>query len=175
VGQHTVRKLAAADVASLVSDLAEILLDAVEGGASVGFMAGMSRADAEAFWLGVAEDVERRARLLFGAFDDSNRLVGTAQLVLSMPPNQQHRAEVAKMLVHRRARRRGVARALLSSLEAEARALGRRVLTLDTLSGSDAERLYASSDYVSAGSIPDYALRPNGTAAATTLFFKQLR
>ncbi len=148
--------------------LAEILLDAIAGGASVSFMADFSRAQAVAYWEKIAADP---LRLVFVAGDFD----GTAQLVLDTPPNQPHRAELAKMLVHRRARRRGLGHALFAAVEAEARRRGRTLLTFDTMAGSAAERLYLSCGCVKAGEIPRYALWPGGgEPGATSVFFKLL-
>jgi GNAT superfamily N-acetyltransferase len=168
-----VERVGAQDAAKLVSALADLLIDAVEGGASVNFLTPLERTEAEAFWRRVALGVERSDRLLLAAFE-GGALVGTAQLVLATQPNQQHRAEVAKVLVLQRARRRGIARRLLSALEEEARARGRTLLTLDTMVGSAAEKLYASLGYVRVGAIPDYALWPNGTPGTASIFYKQL-
>ncbi len=148
--------------------LAEILLDAVAGGASVSFMADFSRAQAIAYWEKIAADP---LRLVFVAGDFD----GTAQLGLDTPPNQPHRAELAKMLVHRRARRRGYGRALFEAVCAEARRRGRTLLTFDTMSGSAAERLYLSCGAVKSGEIPRYAPYPDGSGpAATSVFYKFL-
>ena len=108
------------------------------------------------------------------AEDPGGAIVATAQLILSQPDNQPHRADVAKMLVHRRARRRGLAQRLLSALEDEARREGKTVLVLDTVTGGDAERLYARGGWQRVGEIPNYALMPDGRPCATTYFHKQL-
>ena len=167
-----IRSLDADEALSKAGQLAEVLLDAIAGGASVNFMADFSRAQAEAYFRGIAEEVREGRRVLLVAGD----VEGTAQLVLDTPPNQPHRADLAKMLVHRRARRRGLARALFAAVEAEARRRGRTLLTFDTISGSDAEKLYLSCGCVKVGEIPEYALMPEGgTPAATSVFFKLLR
>ena len=166
-----IRALSAEEVLAGADALAEVLLDAIAGGASVSFMADLTRAQAIAYWRRIAESAARGERVVFveGEFD------GTAQLVLDTPPNQPHRAELAKMLVHRRARRRGLGRALFAAVEEEARRRGRTLLTFDTLTGSEAERLYLACGAEKAGVIPDYALLPGGGApAATTVFFKRL-
>lgn len=164
--------LSAAEVRNHAPRLAEILFDAVEGGASVNFMAGYTRAEAIAYWLGIAEEVEQGKRVVFVAGDFD----GTAQLIVDMPPNQVHRAELAKMLVHRRARRRGLARALFDAVEAEARRRGKTLLVFDTMSGSPAEKLYLSCGCTKVGEIPEYALWPQGgPPEATSVFFKLLR
>src|SRR6476661_3610414 len=137
-----IRVLTAAEATARIDDLADVLLDCVQGGASVSFMASLSRDQAAAFWRGVADGVSRGERVLLVAEDHDGRVVGTAQLVVAMPDNQPHRADVAKMLVHRRARRQGVARRLLEAVDAQARAAGKTVLVLDTVTGGEAERLY---------------------------------
>ncbi|MGZ5846017.1 MAG: N-acetyltransferase family protein [Ramlibacter sp.] len=169
-----IRPLAAAEAAQRVPELADVLLDCVEGGASVSFMLPLSREKAEAFWRAVAEGVARGERVLLVAEDTDSRAVGTVQLVTAMPDNQPHRADVAKMLVHRRARRQGVAQRLLDAVDAQALAAGKTVLVLDTVTGSDAERLYARCGWQRVGSIPNYALMPDGAPCATTYFHKQL-
>jgi GNAT superfamily N-acetyltransferase len=169
-----VRSLDAPECEALTPQLSEILIDAIDSGASVSFLGPLSRPDADSFWLIVADGIANGERLLFGAFD-GEALVGTAQLALDTPPNQPHRADVAKVLVHRRARKRGVGRQLMAALESEALTRGKTLLTLDALTGSDAERLYLACGYVRVGTIPDYALLPRGGgAAATTIFYKRL-
>ena len=164
----TVRLLTTEDVRAHATELGEVLADAVAGGASVSYMAGFGRPQAAAYFEKVAAQPER---LVFAAGDFD----GTAQLWLDMPPNQPHRAELAKMLVHRRARRRGLGRALFAAVEAEARRRGRTLLTFDTMSGSAAEKLYLSCGCVKAGEIPRFALLPEGgEPAATSVFFKLL-
>ncbi len=168
-----VRKLQEQECLSLTPGLSDLLIDAIEGGASVSFLGPLSRADADGFWALIASEIAHGERVLLGAFE-GDALVGTAQLVLDTPPNQPHRADIAKLLVHSRARRRGIGRRLMHALEDEARALGRTLLTLDALTGSDAERLYVSCGYVRVGTIPDYALLPAGGRGATTIFYKNL-
>jgi len=153
--------------------LAEILVDAVDGGASVTFMPGLTSAEARAFFAGLVPAVRAGRAVVLGAFLD-DVLVGTVQLHPAWQPNQPHRADVAKLLVHRAARRRGVGRALMERLEGVARGLGRTLLTFDTVPGSDAERLYLRLGYVRAGVIPDYALLPSGAPGAAAFFYKAL-
>ena len=143
----TVRSLSGNQAARSVDPLADVLIDCVEGGASVSFMLPLTRDRAVAFWRGVADSVARGERELLVAEDEAGRIVGTVQLILSLPENQPHRADVAKMLVHRAVRRQGVAQKLMTALDAAARAAGRRVLVLDTVSGSDAARLYERSGW----------------------------
>jgi GNAT superfamily N-acetyltransferase len=155
--------------------LAEILLDCVEGGASVGFMHPLPRAKALAFWQTALASAARGERIVLVAEDaDSNAIVGTVQVVLAMPDNQPHRADVAKMQVHRRARRRGLGAALMRAAEAAAREAGKTLLVLDTVTGSDAERLYTRLGWQRCGVIPDYALWPRGGLCSTTVFYRVL-
>lgn len=155
-----------------IDGLCDVLIDCVEGGASVSFMFPMTRAKAEAFWRGVAEGVARGERIVHVAEDAAGSIVGTAQVILKQPENQPHRGDLAKMLVHRRARRRGLAALLLATAEADARAAGKTLLVLDTVSGSDAERVYVRNGWQRCGEIPGYALWPDGRACATTYYFK---
>ncbi len=133
----------------------------------------LPRERALAFWRGVGESVAGDERLLLVA-EAEGRIVGTVQLLLDQPPNQPHRADVAKMLVHRRARRRGIGEALMGELDRLARACGKSLLVLDTVSGSAAERLYLKTGWTRVGEIPDYALMPDGTPCPTTYFYKRL-
>jgi GNAT superfamily N-acetyltransferase len=160
---------------AVVEALADVLLDCVEGGASIGFLRPLSRSRAIEFWEGVLASASRGERIVLVAEDHATgTIVGTAQLVLTMPENQPHRADVAKMQVHRSARRRGVGAALLRGVEREARDAGRTLLVLDTVTGSDAERLYASLGWQRCGVIPGYALWPDGGLCSTTVFYRQL-
>lgn len=155
-----------------VKALAHVLVDCVEGGASVSFMLPLPQAKAEAFWQRVAEDVARGARALFVA-EDAEGIVGTVQLVLEQPENQPHRADVSKMLVMRRVRRLGLGAALMRAAEDEARACGKTLLVLDTASG-DAERLYRRLGWEFCGVVPGYALMPDGAPCDTTYFYRRL-
>jgi GNAT superfamily N-acetyltransferase len=158
-----------------VAALSEVLMDCVEGGASVSFMSPLSRERADAFWRGVAEGVAAGERILLVARDRRDgQIIGTVQVVLKQPENQPHRADVAKMLVHRRARKRGVGAALMRAAEDAARVAGKSVLVLDTVTGGDAERLYARLGWMKAGIIPNYALWPEGGFCDTTVFYKQI-
>jgi GNAT superfamily N-acetyltransferase len=170
----TVRRVRAEEAADLVAALAEVLVDCVEGGASVSFMGPLARDKALAFWRRVASGVQAGERVLLVAEDAGRQVVGTVQLLLDLPENQPHRADVAKMLVLRSARRQGVARALLEALDREALREGRKVLVLDTVTGGDAERVYERAGWQRVGSIPRYALMPDGAFCATTFFYKQL-
>ena len=157
-----------------IEGLSDVLIDCVEGGASVGFMRPMSRAKAAAYWREVSMSLARGERIVITAEDAAGAMVGSVQLLLDVPENQLHRGDLAKMLVHRRARRRGLGAALLSAAEDCARSAGRTLLVLDTASG-DAERLYRRQGWQRCGRIPEYALFPDGAPCATTIYFKSLR
>jgi GNAT superfamily N-acetyltransferase/catechol 2,3-dioxygenase-like lactoylglutathione lyase family enzyme len=158
----------------LAEALADVLLDCVEGGASIGFMHPLSRGKAIAFWEGVLASAGRGERILLVAEDADGTVVGTVQVILTMPDNQPHRADIAKMQVHRRARRRGVGAALMRAAEDAAREAGRMLLVLDTVTGSDAERLYTRLGWQRCGEIPGYALWPRGGVCSTTVFYRDL-
>ena len=155
-----------------VPGLAAVLADCVANGASVSFMNPFGQADAEAFFRGVADKVATGETILVAAFD-GDRLIGTAQLGLDMPPNQPHRADVRKMLVHSAGRRKGAAGAMLARLEDEARAIGRTLLVLDTAS-DEARRVYERGGWSRCGFIADYALLPDGGFCDTIIYAKQL-
>ncbi|WP_109476501.1 GNAT family N-acetyltransferase [Paraburkholderia sp. C35] len=169
-----VRRVAAHEAAQCVDGLADVLIDCVAGGASVSFMWPLPRDKAIAFWQGVAAGVERGERALLIAEDADGNIAGTVQLVLAQPDNQPHRADIAKMLVHRRARRRGVAHQLMAAADTVAREEGKRVLVLDTVTGGDAERVYERAGWQRVGEVPDYALMPDGSFCGTTFYFKHL-
>ena len=156
-----------------IQDLGDVLIDCVEGGASVSFMLPITRRTAMSFWQNVAACVARGERILLVAEDAAGRIVGTVQLIVAQAENQPHRADVAKMLVHRRARRHGVGAALLAAAESAALNAGKTLLVLDTASG-DAERLYAKLGWQRCGVIPDYALLPGGGFCDTTFFYRAL-
>jgi len=156
-----------------LEQLSEVLVDCVAGGASVSFMLPMTHAKADAFWKHSAAAAARGERLIIAA-ELNGEIVGTVTVILSLPENQPHRGEVAKMLVHRRARRRGIGAALLDAAEHCARAAGRSLLVLDTVTGGDAERMYARQGWQRCGVIPNYALWPDGRPCSTTVFYKPL-
>ncbi|MDH4417924.1 MAG: GNAT family N-acetyltransferase [Acidovorax sp.] len=170
----TVRRLSPNDAAASVGALADVLIDCVHGGASVSFMAPLPREKALAFWRSVAEGVARHERVLLVAEDASGAIVGTVQLITAMPDNQPHRADVAKMLVHRRARRQGIAQQLMAAVDEAARVEGKTVLVLDTVTGGAAERLYERAGWQRVGMVPDYALMPDGALCGTTFFCKRV-
>jgi GNAT superfamily N-acetyltransferase len=151
--------------------LVDILVDGVRGGASIGFMNPFEPAEALAWWEGILAEVEAGRTVLFGATLDG-ALVGTAQLIPATKPNQPHRADVSKVIVHGRARRRGIAKALMAAVDAEARRRELSVLVLDTATGSPAEDLYRTTGWQKVGVIPDFALWPDGGFCATTVYFK---
>ena len=157
-----------------IQQLSDVLIDCVEGGASVSFMLPIARTTAVTFWQGVASQVARGERILVVAEEPGGGIVGTAQVIFAQAENQPHRADVAKMLVHRRARRHGVGAALLAAAEHAAREAGKTLLVLDTASG-DAERLYARLGWQRCGVVPNYALLPGGGFCDTTFFFRTLR
>jgi GNAT superfamily N-acetyltransferase len=156
-----------------IQQLSDVLIDCVEGGASVSFMLPIARATSVDFWRSVAAGVARGERILVIAEDPDGRIVGTVQVILAQAENQPHRADVAKMLVHRRARRHGVGAALLAAAQNAALEAGKTLLVLDTASG-DAERLYARLGWQRCGVIPNYALLPGGGFCDTTFFYRAL-
>ncbi len=172
--RFAIRRLTGDEAMAHVEALADVLIDCVEGGASVSFMLPLAREKARAFWQTVADGVARTDRVLLVAEDADGRIVGTVQLVLSLPENQPHRADVAKMLVRRDARRQGIAQGLMAAVDVAARSEGKRVLVLDTETGGDAERLYQRAGWQRVGVVPHYALMPSGGPCATTFFYKQL-
>jgi GNAT superfamily N-acetyltransferase len=157
-----------------LDQLAAVLVDCVEGGASVSFMAPFSHEEALAFFRKVAAEVAAGDTVLLIARLDG-RLVGTVQLGLDTPPNQPHRADVKKMLVHRIARNRGIGGALMARVEQEALRRGRWLLVLDTVTGENGHRLYRRAGWTESGIIPDYALFPDGRLCDTTVMWKRLR
>ena len=170
-GAIQIRRLQSIDERD-IRGLSDVLIDCVEGGASVSFMLPMTRGKAEVFWRDALESAVRGERLLLVA-EDTAAILGTVQVILKQPENQPHRGDLAKMLVRPQARRRGVGAALLEAAEQCALDAGKTLLVLDTAS-NDAERLYARGGWQRVGEIPDYALMPDGAFCATTIFFKVL-
>jgi GNAT superfamily N-acetyltransferase len=168
----SIRRLATVDDA-IIGGLADVLVDCVEGGASVSFMQPMTRDKAVAFWRRVADGVAKGERALLVA-EDALGVCGTVQLILDLPENQPHRADVAKMLVHRRMRRQGLGAALMRAAESTAIDCGRTLLVLDTVTGADGERLYARLGWQRVGAVPRYALTPRGGYCSTTFFYRDL-
>lgn len=166
------RQLDAVSAAQL-DQLADVLMDCVAGGASVSFMNPFTRERALAFWQRVAEDVAAGKRLLLVA-EDAQGICGTVQLILDLPENQPHRADLAKMLVHRRARRQGLSEALMKAAEEAAKSAGRTLLVLDAVTGGDAARLYERLGWIRVGDVPDFALYPDGGFCSTTYYYRRL-
>jgi GNAT superfamily N-acetyltransferase len=169
---YTVRRVMHLDEAG-IDALASVLLDCVEGGASVSFMQPLTRERASAFWRRVSQGVALGERALLVA-EDAQGVCGTVQLLLDLPENQPHRADVAKMLVHRRARRQGLGAALMRAAEATALDCGRTLLVLDSVTFGDAARLYERLGWQRVGDIPDYALFPSGGLCSTTVYYRKL-
>lgn len=171
MGSFRIRRASHDD--ATVRALADILVDVVEGGASVGFMLPLTHARALAFWEGVLASAARGERIVLVAEDDQG-LAGTVQVIVAMPDNQPHRADIAKMQVHSRARRRGLGEMLMRAAEDCARSEGKTLLVLDTVTGGDAERLYTRLGWQRAGVIPGYALWPAGGLCSTTVFYREV-
>ncbi|MGZ4353370.1 MAG: N-acetyltransferase family protein [Gaiellaceae bacterium] len=168
-----IRLLDPGEARTRLDELADVLADCVVGGASVSYMAPFSHEDARGHFEAAVAEVEQGRRLLLAAFADG-RVVGTVQVNLAVPPNQPHRGDVAKLLVHRSARQRGIARLLMEHAEREAGAAGKTLLVLDTVTGDPAERLYERIGWTKVGVIPSYALYPDGRPCDTTVFFKAI-
>ena len=167
-----IRQLTPAEVDAAAPALADLTLDCVAGGASIGFMDGITAKEAAGFWRGVAAGAAADGRVVFVA-EDAAGLVGTVQMIPAGMPNQPHRFDIAKMQVHRRARRQGIGEALMRAAEAEALARGRTVGVLDTADAT-AARLYERCGWIKVGDIPAYALLPNGELCGTTFYYRRL-
>ncbi|HWE53447.1 MAG TPA: GNAT family N-acetyltransferase [Bryobacteraceae bacterium] len=168
-----IRQFDAAAGRAYLGALAAVLVDCVEGGASVSFMAPFPVEAAEAFFRKALDEVELGHRILLAAFIDTE-LVGTVQIVMATPPNQPHRADVAKLLVLRSARGHGIGQRLMEQVEEVSWSAGKTLLVLDTVTGESGERLYRRMGWTAAGVIPDYALFPDGRFCDTTIFWKKL-
>lgn len=156
----------------VVRELAALLVDAIDSGSGVSFMAGLRIDEAAAWWRKTLSAAAPRSAVLVAR--DEQGIVGTVQLIPAWPPNQPHRADVAKLIVHRRGRGRGIARALMQELERHAREQRFTLLLLDTCKGSAAEQLYTSLGWVRVGEVPRFALNPDGSWCDTVFFYKQL-
>lgn len=165
--------LTASDIRIRNHELASVLIDCVAGGASVGFTLPLSETKARVFWQDVAESVALGSRTVIVAEQDG-RIVGAVQIILTNPDNQPHRAEIAKMLVHRDARQRGLGQRLLEEAETAAAAAGKTLLILDTASGSASERLYLRCGWTKVGEIPNYAVYPDGKTGNSSIFYKTI-
>ena len=171
---HSIILLSPQQAATRRDGLVDLLVDAVEGGASVNFLWPMTRAKAEAWWAGALASQARGERLIFAA-EAAGRLDGSVQLTLAPQENQTFRADLGKLLVHRRARRKGLGALLMTAAEAEARRIGRTLLMLDTEAGSDAERLYDRLGWTRYGQVPGYAMRADDhSRELVTFFYKEL-
>ncbi|MEU3614810.1 GNAT family N-acetyltransferase [Streptomyces sp. NPDC006872] len=166
-------RLDAARLLDRVEEFADLLIDTVDGGASVGFLAPLDRADAVAWWRERAQGVAA-GRLAVWAAEDADRVLGTVGLAFADKPNSRHRAELVKLMVHRDARGKGLGRALLTLAEEAAAAAGVTLLHLDTETDSPAEHLYRATGWTGAGVIPDYAASPSGVLRPTTLYYKHI-
>ena len=173
VGEVEIRRLDPADVERQLDALAGVLADCVAGGASIGYLDPFSHEDARDAFEAFAAEVRLGCRLLVAAFVDDT-LVGAVQVILAVPPNQPHRGDITKLLVHRSARGRGIAQLLMERAEIEARAEGKTLLVLDTVTGDPAERVYQRLGWTTVGVIPGYALYPDGRPCATTVFYKSI-
>lgn len=175
---HSIYQITAQEVAKygqqLTTELAQVLIACVEGGASVSFMHPLPQDKALGFWQAVLDDVQRGERILLIARDAKQRLLGTVQLITALPDNQPHRGDVAKMLVHPDARQQGLGQALMQEIESHAKQAGKTLLVLDTVTHSAGWRLYQRCGWQIAGDIPNYALLPQGGLVATTYMYKLL-
>lgn len=169
----TIRILSAAEARAAIPDLCETLSDCINGGASLGFMLPFEPKDAVGYWNDIADAVEKGGIILAVA-EVEGRVAGTVQVGLASKPNQPHRGDLMKLLVHRSARGLGLSRKLMEAVEAEAARRGRTLLVLDTATGSDAEKIYPRLGWERVGVIPDYALWPQGGFCDTTLFYKRV-
>ncbi|MCX5513023.1 GNAT family N-acetyltransferase [Kaistia algarum] len=168
-----IRRLSAAEAEGALAELGALLTDAVAGGASVNFMAGFAAHEAETFWRGQIPLIAEGRRILIVAESDG-RIVGTVVVTFAPQPNQPHRADIGKMLVHSSARRRGLGRTLLAAAEAAATESGRTLLVLDTETDSAGHQLYAACGWTEVGTIPGYALTPDGRPSGATIFYKAI-
>lgn len=172
---YGIQAISGADARLLAGPLSDLLIDCVHAGASIGFMQPMPRQEADAFWSGIFQGVESGDRVLFVARQtQTGRVLGTVQLVVGQMPNQTHRADVSKLLVHCDARRNGVGTALMQVAEQAAEAAGKTLLVLDTAVGGGAEPLYEGLGWIPVGDIPDYARFPDGALGATRIYYKRL-
>ncbi|MEI2300047.1 GNAT family N-acetyltransferase [Ensifer sp. MJa1] len=168
-----IRLLDESEARAAIPALAAVLSDCVEGGASVGFMQPYPPESAVAYWQGVAQSVAAGDTLLMVA-EVEGRVLGTVQVGVAQMPNQPHRGDLKKLLVHRAARGKGLARRLMDAVEREAAARGKTLLVLDTATGSEAEAIYPRLGWERVGVIPDYAMWPEGGLCATTFFYKRI-
>jgi ribosomal protein S18 acetylase RimI-like enzyme len=171
----TVEALDPASYEAAIAELAALLVDAVDGGASINFLAGATPEQTAGWWRARTDGVRSGRITLFVARDDDGRIIGTTLMERSSNPNSPHRAEIGKVIVHRSARRQGIATALMRAAEEHARDEGRWMLILDTVTGSAAAALYESLGWQKVGTIPGYALDTSGVPEAATYYYKDLR
>lgn len=171
----TIQPLTTAPSDTTRAGLIDLLRDSVEGGASVGFLAPLQRDDAAAYWQSVFNELSSPLRVILVATTDNGEVAGSVQLSISPKENSRHRAEVQKLLVHSRHRKRGLGRRLMDAIEAEAQQRGMSLFVLDTAVGEYAEQFYLKLGYIRAGEIPNYALMPDGRFCSTAIFYKELR
>ncbi|MEV0235906.1 GNAT family N-acetyltransferase [Nonomuraea sp. NPDC050786] len=171
---HTIERLTADEFDASVKDLAELLVDAVDSGASVGFLAPFGHEEAAAWWRAQAPAVAEGGLLVWTSRDEGV-VTGTISLALAQKPNARHRAEIVKLMVHRDARGRGLSRALLATAEQAALDAGADLLLLDTETGSLAENVYLTGGWTRYGIVPEYAGSPDGTLQDCSFFYKRLR
>lgn len=174
-GAPVIHALTASAMTARLDEFCDLLIDIVDGGASVGFMAPLPAERARQFWQGIIAGIERGERVLLAATDGPDGAVtGSVQLVLAQPDNQPHRGDVSKMLVHSSARKQGLGAALLAAIEAAAIEAGKTLLVLDTVPGTPADRLYTRAGWIPVGVIPGFALMPDGVPCDTRLFYREL-
>jgi GNAT superfamily N-acetyltransferase len=162
------------DTPGIRAGLAALLVDVVDHGGAVHFMAPLSLGEAQAFWDGALASMARGERLIFGAFD-RDLLVGTVTVILQSPPNARYRGEIAKMMTLSSHRRRGVARALLRLAERESLKHGKTLLLLDTATEGGSSALYEAEGFILCGTVPDYAYWPHGGYCGTSFYYKQIK
>ena len=167
----TIERVGSGAAQSDIRGLAQLLLDAIDSNAGVSFLSGLTEDEAEAWWRSI---LNTSARAIVLVARDSEGVVGTVQLQPSWAPNQPHRADIAKLIVHRKARRKGIARDLMREIERLAKDAGFTLLLLDTCKGTAAERFYQSLGWTRVGEVPHFALNPDGTPCDTVFFYRQL-
>jgi GNAT superfamily N-acetyltransferase len=168
-----IRILDAADTLNALPDLCEVLSDCVNDGASVGFMLPFTPQDGTDFWRNVAAGIDT-GEIIHAVAEVDGVVVGTVQIGLASKPNQPHRGDLMKLLIHRSQRGQGLSRLLMDAVETEAAKRGRSLLVLDTATGSDAEAIYPRFGWQRVGVVPDYALFPDGRYCGTTIFYKRI-
>jgi acetyltransferase len=169
----TIERFTAAEARAALPGLIDLLIDAVDSGASLGFLPPLAEQEAHTYWTGIIADLEQGKRVLLVALQEG-QLVGSVQLELATKPNAPHRAEVQKLMVHTCARNRGIGRSLMLATDDLARSISRTLLVLDTREGDVAEQLYTKLGYTRLGSIPQYVRNADGVLEATVVFYRHL-